>query len=161
MRTWPTNIFTLFLACPELYEDLFQICFYLSSAKLNMTVFFCIMIDSSWIFHSQLPLIHISCWFFWQLLPSAQFLKKSQNCHVTNFYIISNLFHYKYDNKNFSNGSAKADFLRNQYWMQNFFKFILQMLLVSYWHILKISCTHIFTTGLFCSTSKKKLKVID
>ena len=75
MRTWPTNIFTLFLACPELYEDLFQICFYLSSAKLNMTVFFCIMIDSIWIFHSRLPLIHISCCFFGNYCHLLSFLK--------------------------------------------------------------------------------------
>ena len=51
---------------------------------------------------------------------------------------------------------AKPVSLPNQYWMQELFKFLMQMSFVSYWHILKISYTHIFATILFCSKRKKK-----
>ena len=57
---------------------------------------------------------------------------------------------------------AKPVSLPNQYWMQELFKFLMQMSFVSYWHILKISYTHIFATILFCSKRKKKnLNVVD
>ena len=79
-----------------------------------MTVFFCIMVDSSWIFHSQLPLTHFSSCFFANYCHLLSFLKKSQNCNVTNFCIISNLFHHKYNDKNFSKGNKKRVSPRNQ-----------------------------------------------
>ena len=83
--------------------------------------FFCIMVDSSWIFHSQLPLTHFSSCFFANSCHLLSFLKKSQNCNVTNFCIISNLFHHKYNDKNFSKGNKKPVSLRNQFpWPNQF-----------------------------------------
>ena len=83
--------------------------------------FFCIMVDSSWIFHSQLPLTHFSSCFSANYCHLLSFLKKSQNCNVTNFCIISNLFHHKYNDKNFSKGNKKPVSLRNQFpWPNQF-----------------------------------------
>ena len=80
-----------------------------------MTIFFfCTMVDSSWIFHSQLPLTHFSSSFFANYCHLISFFKKPQNCNVTNFYIISNLFHHKYNDKNFRIGNKKPVSLRNQ-----------------------------------------------
>ena len=128
-----------------------------------MTVFFfCIRVNSCWIFHSQLPLTHFYSCLFCHLLPSAQFLKKSQNFIVTNFCIISTLFHHKYIDKSFTKGNKKQVSLPNQHWMQKFFKFLMQKSFVSYQHILEISYTHIFATLLFCSKGKKnKIKLVD
>ena len=138
-----------------------------------MTVFFCIRVNSSWIFHSQLPLTHFYSYFFCHLLPSAQLLKKSQNFIVTNFCIINTLFHHKYIDKSFTKGNkkmrfpAKAVSLPNQspcqtsppakpaYWMQKLFKPLIQKSFVSHQHILEISYTHILATILFCSKDKK------
>ena len=53
--------------------------------------------------------------FFCQLLPSASFLKKSQNCNVTNFCIISNLFNHKYNDKHFSKGNKKQVSLQSHF----------------------------------------------
>ena len=72
------------------------------------------MVDSSWIFHSQLPLTHFSSCFFANYCHLLSFLKKSQNCNVTNFCIISNLFHHKYNDKNFNKGNKKPVSLQNQ-----------------------------------------------
>ena len=80
---------------------------------------------------------------------------------VTNFCIIHNFFHHRHNDKNLSKGDRKQISLQNQYWMPQFFKFIMQKPFASYWHFLKISYTHIFATILFCSKSKKKLKVIE
>ena len=83
--------------------------------ELNMTVFFCIMVDSSWIsFSTSFDSFFQLVFFFCQLLPSAQFLKKLQNCNVTNFCIVNNLFQHKYNDKNFSKGNKKQVSLRNQ-----------------------------------------------
>ena len=49
------------------------------------------------------------------------FLKKSQNCNVTNFSIISNLFHHKYNDKNISKGNKKPVSLRHQFPCQTSF----------------------------------------
>ena len=43
--------------------------------------------------------------FFANYCHLLSFFKKSQNCNVTNFCIISNLFHHKYNDKNFSKGN--------------------------------------------------------
>ena len=128
MKIWFRNISSAKLKWKECTRRIKHDCCFL---------FFCI---SSWIFHSQLPLTHFfSCFFFWQLLPPAKFLKKSQNCNVTNFCIVSNLFHHKYNDKDFSKGNKKQVYLPNQfacqinfpvkavppwkqYWMQKFFK---------------------------------------
>ena len=53
---------------------------------------------------------------------------------------------------------AKPASLRNQYWMQKFFKFLMQKSFFSYWLIFKISCTRSFAPILFCFESKKKIK---
>ena len=66
------------------------------------------------IFHSQLPLTHFSSCFFANYCHLLNFLKKSQNCNVTNFCIISNLFHHKCNDKNFSKGKKKPVSLQNQ-----------------------------------------------
>ena len=73
------------------------------------------MVDSSWIFHSQLPLTHFSSCFFANYCHLLSFFKKSQNCNVTNFCIISNLFHHKYNDKSFSNSNKKSVSLQNQF----------------------------------------------
>ena len=67
--------------------------------------FFCIMVESSWIFHSQLPSNHFSiCFFCCCFLPiTAIFLvseKKSQTFNVINFCIAGILFQHKYNDKN-------------------------------------------------------------
>ena len=61
-------------------------------------------------FPSQIFLVEFLC----QLLPSSWFLKNSENCNVTNFCIISNLFHHKYNDKIFRTGNKKQVPLRNQ-----------------------------------------------
>ena len=78
--------------------------------------FFCIMVDPSWIFHSALPLTHFSsCFFCANYCHSPSFLKKSQNYNVTNFSIISNLFHHKYNDKNISKSNKRPVSLRDQF----------------------------------------------
>ena len=49
--------------------------------------------------------------FFCHLLVPAYFLKKSQNCIVTNFCSINNLFHHKYIDESFNKGVTKNKFL--------------------------------------------------
>ena len=75
------------------------------------------MVNSSWIFYSQLYLTHFSsCIFFLtNYCHLLSFLKQSQNRNVTNFCIISNLFHHKYNDKKFVKGNKKPDSLRNQF----------------------------------------------
>ena len=74
------------------------------------------MVDPSWIFHSALPLTHFfSCFFCANYCHSPSFLKKSQNYNVTNFSIISNLFHHKYNDKNISKSNKKPVSLRDQF----------------------------------------------
>ena len=59
--------------------------------------------------------------FFANYCHLLSFFKKSQNCNVTNFCIISNLFHHKYNDKNFSKGNKKPVSLRNQFpWPNQF-----------------------------------------
>ena len=72
-----------------------------------------VMVDSSWIFHSQLPLTHISsCVFFANYCHLLSFLKNYKV--VMSLCILSNLFHHKYNDKNFSKGNKKPVSLRNQ-----------------------------------------------
>ena len=72
------------------------------------------MVDSSWIFHSQLPFTHFSSSFFANYCHLISFFKKPQNCNVTNFCIISNFFPHKYNDKNFRIGNKKLVSPRNQ-----------------------------------------------
>ena len=76
--------------------------------------FFCIRVTSSWIFHSQLPVTHFySCFFFFAIYCNLlNSVKKSQNFIVTNFCIVSTLFHHKYIDKSFTKGSKKPVSLR-------------------------------------------------
>ena len=104
MKIWFRNISSAKLKWKECTRRIKHDCF-----------FFCIMVDSSWIFHSQLPLTHFSSCFFANYCHLLSFLKKSQNCNVTNFCIISNLFHHKFNDKRFSKGNKKPVFLRNQF----------------------------------------------
>ena len=142
--------------------------------ELNMAGFFKIMVDLSWIWIStelcQVHLTHFSSWGFFQI--TAYFLEKSQSCNVSNFCIISNLFHHKYNDKILTRLTrnhfprkigfpAKPVPLQNQYWMQKFFKFLMQKSFVSYWLIFKLSYPLIFATTFFCSKWKKKLKKIN
>ena len=72
------------------------------------------MVDSSWIFHSQLPFTHFSSSFFANYCHLISFFKKPQNCNVTNFCIISNFFPHKYNDTNFRIGNKKLVSPRNQ-----------------------------------------------
>ena len=63
--------------------------------------FFCVMVDSSWIFQSQLPLTHFS-----------SFLVITAICWVSQiitklWLIMINLFHHKCNDKNFKKGNKK------------------------------------------------------
>ena len=132
--------------------------------ELNMTAFAVLWLTQIRCFILIFPGQIFLVVFFCQLLQSSQFLKKSQNCNVTNFCIISNLFPHKYNDKNFNKGTCETSFpgkprkpvslrnqspcetgflgkpvsLRNQYWMQKFCKSLMQKSFVSYWCILKI-----------------------
>ena len=107
------------LDCPEFMKIWFR---NISFAKLKWkectrrikNCLFFIMVDSSWIFHSQLPLTHFSSCFFANYCHLPSFLKKSQNCNVTNFCTIPNLFQHKYNGKNFSKYNKKQVSPRNQ-----------------------------------------------
>ena len=82
-----------------------------------MTVFFCIVVDFKLDFIRNFPWIIFlfGVFFFANYCHLLSFLKNSQNCNVTNFYIINNLFHHKDNDKNFSKGKKKQVFLRSQF----------------------------------------------
>ena len=64
-------------------------------------------------------LVGVSFANYWYLLHS--FFKKSQNCNDNNFCIISNLFHHKHINNNFSMKNKEQVSLRNQFpWKTSF-----------------------------------------
>ena len=78
---WHTDIFALWFWVPQNYM---KICFRnISSAKLKWKectrrhdcFFFCIRVNSSWIFHSQLPLTHFYSCFFAIYCHLLSFLK--------------------------------------------------------------------------------------
>ena len=71
----------------------------------------------SWIFHSQLPfwLIFLVVFFLPITAICLVSLKKSQNGNITNFCIISSLFHHKYNDKIFSKGKKKKVSPRKQF----------------------------------------------
>ena len=122
MWLWHIDIFALWFCVPQNYM---RICFRnINSGKLKWKectrrhdcFFFCIRLNSSCIFHFQLPLTHFySCFFFCHLMPFAYFLKKSQNFIVTNFCITSTLFHHKYIDRSFTKGNKKPVSLPNQF----------------------------------------------
>ena len=72
-----------------------------------------IMVDSSWIFHSQLSLTLFSSFFF--LANYCDLLSFLKNHKIVMSLIISNLFYHKYNDKNFSKGNKKQGSLRNQF----------------------------------------------
>ena len=83
-----------------------------------MTVFFCIRVISSWIFHSQIPLTHFySCFFFFAIYCHLlSFLNNHKILLSLTFALyISNLFHHKYIDKSFSKGNKKQVSLQNQF----------------------------------------------
>ena len=69
--------------------------------RIKEDCFFCIMVDSSWIFQSQLPLTHFS-----SFLPITAICWVYQI--ITKLWLIMiNLFHHKYNDKNFKKGNKK------------------------------------------------------
>ena len=118
---WHTDIFALWFWVPQNYM---KICFRnISSAKLKWKkftrrhdcFFFSVLgLTQVGYFIIDFPWPIFIVFFFCQLLPSAYFLKESQN-FVTNFCIISNLFHHKYIDKTCETSyPAKPVTLRNQ-----------------------------------------------
>ena len=65
-------------------------------------------------FHSQLSLTR-----FLSLSHLLSFLKNQKNCNVTNFWIISNLFHHNYDDENFSKDNCETSFGNNDPYTRN------------------------------------------
>ena len=119
---WHTDIFAL---CFWLSRNYMKICFInISSTKLKwkectrrikhecfLVLWFRLKLD----FILKFPWLIFLVGVFRQLLPSASFLSKSQYCNVTNFCIISNLFHNKYNNENFSKRNKKPVSQKNQF----------------------------------------------
>ena len=86
------------------------------SRRIKYDCFFCILIGSSSIsFSTTLDLFFLVFFFFCQLLPSAQFLERYQSCNVTNFCIISNLLHHKYNDTLLERVSRNPVSLRTQF----------------------------------------------
>ena len=80
-------------------------------------IFFCVRVNSSCIFHSQLPLtIFIVVFFFAIYCHLLSFLKNQKILLSPTFTIyISHLFHHKYIDKSFTKGNKKQVSLRNQF----------------------------------------------
>ena len=98
--------------------------------------------------------------------------KKLQNCNVTNFCIISNLLHHKYNDKDFSKGTCETSypaqnkvprqtrvpvkpvFPWNQYWMQKLFRPLMQKSILFCSKSQKI-CKNDKLTGFYWSVLRK------
>ena len=105
MKIWFRNIISAKLKYKKCTRRIKHDLFFLYYSWLKLDISFSTSL--AW-------LIFLVVFFFANYCHLLSFLKKSQNCSVTNFCIVSNLFLHEYNDKNFSKGNKKQVSLWNQ-----------------------------------------------